>query len=409
MKLTEEQSSALDKIMRWINNPSDKWMFILKGYAGTGKTTLMRHLIENHLGNNCWCCAPTGKAASVLQGKIKGVTVRTIHSLLYKVKPAGQDLQDKLMEAKVELEKDPDNPLKKELVFTLHRAIEQPSFDPKMDVEVQPNDVVIIDESSMLTPKMAADFRKTGARCIFVGDPGQLPPVGSDHWFEDQNADSMLETIQRQALDNPIIRLSMAVRNGLSLPDSCEEVVYAPRKSLGFDCYRDADQIITGTNNTRQGLNRWMRSELGFTKEHPEVNDKLICLRNNFEEGWINGVQCVATSDTEFNPYSNDPYIDLLYQGKSLVGTPYYPVPCEQHYKTDVEPWPYAVRQELFELDFAYAITTHKSQGSEWNTVLIADDRMKEKDALFRKRWLYTAITRAKEKVIWVSSQFGTC
>ena len=91
LKLTNDQSKAYESIMKWIHNDSSNWCYKLGGYAGTGKTTLIQYMIKN-LDTSPYCCAPTGKAASVLQSKLENAVVTTVHSALYS--PVINDTQE---------------------------------------------------------------------------------------------------------------------------------------------------------------------------------------------------------------------------------------------------------------------------------------------------------------------------
>ena len=402
MVLSKEQSIALDKINRWLKS-DDWWCFRLGGYAGTGKTFLLQHLINSY-DERLTCCAPTGKAASVLRSKLDGMDVSTIHSVLYKpVAPYSEKL-DKLLEL---LEKDPDNKELQEKVKIEAElfAKKKVSFLSKETTEIMPGQLVIIDEASMVTPRMIEDIKATGCRALFVGDPGQLPPVNSANWFSGSEVDYTLETVQRQALDSPIVRMSLEVREGGLRKsnyqyDDCKIISKA---DLTDEDWLATDQVITGRNATRHRLNRYFRNQLDFHGEMPVAGDKLICLKNESVDDtlFINGTQCVATSDTHFDENTKENYIDIDYEGNELEAVKFYDYHCRLHYSSGLVEAPWFNRQNYREFDYSYAITVHKSQGSEWDSVIIADDKMQYEKKKFRKRWLYTAITRAKNKLIW--------
>jgi exodeoxyribonuclease-5 len=409
MKLSFEQEGALSKIMHWLENPRegpfvDDWMFYLGGYAGTGKTTLLQEII-NRLDTPPICIAPTGKAASVLQRKLKNATVTTIHKALYKpVMPNIKQLE--ALEAHLAA-----NPGARELIEAIREekrrlADLKISFMDNEAKEIKRGRVVMVDEASMVTAKMVEDLHRTGAIVIFVGDPGQLPPVGDAGYFNKQEPDAMLSEIQRQALDNPIINLSMRVRNGERIESNIENAHIVKHCKTGYPITElsKADQVITGMNFMRRRLNRAIRKVRGFEGKFPLEGEKLICLKNQYTHGGIvNGMQCLAASSMEVTD-EGELVMDVLYEGELLYKLKCYHYPFEVHYNDRAEEDPWAARSKLSEFDYGYAITVHKSQGSEWDRVVLVDDEMQIGNRAMRKRWLYTAVTRAKEHLTWLTN-----
>lgn len=392
--------------MEWVNGGTNvKWLFYLGGFAGTGKTFLVQDII-NSLDKKPHCLAPTGKAASVLQKKLKDTVVTTIHRAIYK--PVMPDITE--LEALQELlVNDPGN---KDLLLAIADAKRVIADEPLrfMDnalKEIKHGDLIVVDEASMVTRRMIEDLKATGAKVLFVGDPGQLPPVGDSGYFSNEEPDAMLSEVQRQALDNPIIALSMKVRAG----DKClwiienDNILKRPKDGYSFEALAEADQVLTGTNYMRRRINRGVRKIKGINGLfYPQRGEKLICLKNQYiRGGWVvNGVHCVASGDAECDG-ENQMRMDVLYEEQLMQELPIYSYPFEKHYndKAEEDPWP--ARHKLAEFDYGYAITVHKSQGSEWDRVVLVDDEMFGNDNKFRKRWLYTAITRAKEHLTWLT------
>jgi exodeoxyribonuclease-5 len=407
VNLTPEQSTAKDKIAAWMRNRSEDWLFYLGGFAGTGKTTLIQNII-NDLDKAPICLAPTGKAASVLQKKLTTAVVTTIHSALYK--PVMPDLTElEALEAKLMA-----NPGAKELREAIkevkRKLADKPlRFQDNEAKAIQPEQLVIVDEASMVTEKMVKDLRKTRAIVLFVGDPGQLPPVGDRGYFADAEPDAMLSQIQRQALDNPIIALSMAVRRGDHIPAniSNNHIVRRDKSGFPFTELAEVDQVLCGKNHMRRRINRAIR-KVKYPEAPPMFpleGEKLICLKNQYlRGGWVvNGMQCFAASTADNDAQTGDVTMDVLYEGQLLHSLDLYTYPFEAHYKINAEEDPWAARSKLAEFDYGYAITAHKSQGSEWGRVALVDDGLFESDRTFRKRWLYTAITRAKDHITWLT------
>lgn len=401
MSLSKEQAVAYDMILKWIHN-RDKWYFKLGGYGGTGKSYLLQHLINNYQGT-LWAVAPTGKAASVLGKKLKGTPVTTIHQLIYKPVPPNKSKVDDL---ETRLQDQPDD---KELQDKYTDALieynnDTVNFVYREENGLEAGELVIVDEASMVPEYVMNDLRATGCFILFVGDPGQLPPVNSKDWFRSVDFDYVLTEVQRQALDSPIIRLSMDIRQGKSYHGKYNEpdcrVVGKPDVKVSE--LMKCDQIITGMNASRQNLNRLMRKKFKFEGHLPNKGEKLICLKNEVADNmnYINGVQCVTTSGDadDFGEHR----IDIEYEGYVRRNILYYKYHCLSTYDDTVVESPWYERKGMREFDYGYAITCHKSQGSEWDNVIIIDDKMMRQDREFRKRWLYTAVTRASKQVTLV-------
>jgi exodeoxyribonuclease-5 len=437
--LAKDQTKAYDAIMHWLpssnhevrdaefaefNASSNDWFFTLGGYAGTGKTFLMQHLVNQYEGNVI-CCAPTGKAAEVLKTKLPPrVKVCTVHHLLYS--PIETSLSQKIMsleyyvgQAKSAGEDVAD--LERQLA-ALVKKFDADGDEEDLEFMNAPHEVllsrplIIVDESSMVTMKMFNDFAETGCRVIFVGDPFQLPPVNPGEradmkaLFEVHPPRVELDEIKRQALESPIIRVAHAIRHGDNpkkhfVDGECFKV---DRNRIRPEHYIRAGQVICGTNKTRHGINRAARQVLGHS--HPTMGqampvngDKLICTMNKNDYAWINGVIMEATSDLRGSEVAG-PVIDVMYQGELRPSVEVYdynwrcnyadPKQLKDHKITD-----WREKQMLAEMDYAYAITCHKSQGSEWDKVLLVQDWF----FADTERWLYTAVTRAKEVLLWAA------
>lgn len=414
IQLSQEQIVTEHQFHNWLKDHT-RPTFTLGGYAGTGKTFLMANLIQQLGGEYCSreiiCAAPTGKAASVLREKLGGFPVRTIHSILYAPIEHKSEGFEKLME---QLIADPNNA---ELQIRVDHEKRQLAgkglgFNIKEDSGILPGQLVMVDEASMVTQEMYHDLVNTGAKVMFVGDPGQLPPVGDGGWFLKAVYDAVLEKVQRQALESPIIRLSMQIRKGQLAAhefqfDDCRIV---NKSEVSKEDWLGTDQVITGMNATRRRINNYYRRQLGHAEfgEMPRTGEKLICLKNEkigiIEEGgtqYINGVQAVAAGNWDYDD-RGDLRGDVLYEGQLRENVLAYDYHFLVHQRGSlvIDPWQY--RKDLREFDYAYAITAHKSQGSEWDSVILCDDKMKRDDKDFRRRWLYTAVTRAKESLIWV-------
>jgi exodeoxyribonuclease-5 len=147
-----------------------------------------------------------------------------------------------------------------------------------------------------------------------------------------------------------------------------------------------ADIVICGLNRTRKQLNRFIRELRGFAEPLPVPGARLVCLRNDWERGFLNG----SLWDVDRVDFSGENVV-LALSGDMGASTAVVPVGCF----LDPEPTPIPWGKNSF--DFGYALTCHKSQGSEWRSVLIIDESSVFEEN--RYRWLYTALTRASERV----------
>lgn len=360
-----QQDDALVAVDRWLNDRRGKQVFRLFGYAGTGKTTLARHLAEGVGGKVCFG-AFTGKAALVM--KQKGCHgARTIHSMIYEIDD----------EATVG---------------------EQPAFTINLGSEVVGSKLVIIDECSMVGEDLARDLLSFGKKVLVLGDPAQLPPVSGAGVFTEAQPDVMLTEVHRQAADNPIINLSIAIREGrgLQLGEYGESRVI-DRHDLDTAEVMAADQVLVGRNHTRRKYNGRMRQLLERDAEKPEIGDRLICLRNDKKKRLLNGgMWQVAAKPTlrRKRPIFKMKVVSDDFGGRSSERD----IEVRREFFEGVgAELPWAERMGTDEFDYAYAITTHKAQGSQWSNVMVFDESSAFREN--RERWLYTAVTRAAEKV----------
>ncbi|MCI0735435.1 MAG: AAA family ATPase, partial [Beijerinckiaceae bacterium] len=354
-----QQDDALKAVAAW-RKRGEPQLFRLFGYAGTGKTTLAKKIAED-AGGEVAFAAFTGKAALVMRSK-GCEAARTIHSLIYRRRDTETN---------------------------------EPAFVLNEDSAVARSSLVIIDECSMVDAELGRDLLSFGTPVLVLGDPGQLPPVKGGGFFTDAPPDVMLTEVHRQAADNPIIQMSMLVREGsrLALGDYGESQI-VERREINSDAVMAADQLLVGLNRTRRSYNQRMRELFGRSSEFPEAGDKLVCLRNNTAKGLLNGgLWLVRTTSQarkkklalnvvpEDDPARKPLRIGVLpefFQGLEETLTP-------------------QARRETDEFDYGYALTVHKAQGSQWANVILFDE-----SAAFREhrvRWLYTGITRASERI----------
>jgi exodeoxyribonuclease-5 len=364
MTWSPQQDGALKAVSEWLKR-GEPQVFRLFGYAGAGKTTLARQLAEDADGDVAFA-AFTGKAALVLRSK-GCKDARTIHSLIYKPRETDTD---------------------------------EPTFVLNDESAVAKCSLVIIDECSMVDEELGRDLLSFGKPVLVLGDPAQLPPVKGGGFFTEGDADVMLTEVHRQAADNPIIRMSMLVRDGgrLALGPYGESRVIL-RRDIDSGAVTAADQVLVGLNRTRRAYNKRMRELFGHDGEFPEAGDKLVCLRNNKAKGLLNGGVWIvkSVSATRKKKISMQVVPDDDPSGKALrIGVP------PEFFQGAEDSLSPKFRRDSDEFDYGYALTVHKAQGSQWKSVVLFDESGAFRE--HRNRWLYTGITRAAERLTVVLS-----
>jgi exodeoxyribonuclease-5 len=216
-------------------------------------------------------------------------------------------------------------------------------------------------------------------------DPAQLPPIGNDRGeLIAGEPDVFLTEIHRQARDNPIIQLSMLARRGEHLADGAYgQSCVVPVGALEGVINCGADQILCGTNRTRRAINEAARARVGRRSWYPEPGERLVCLTNWHRQGLCNGsVWMVRGVTFGRSRYTRESLIrlELAAEDDGAVRRIEVPVPTFH-----------------VVFDYAYALTVHKAQGSQWDHVLLIDEsrRLQKGLGIDPKRWLYTGITRA--------------
>lgn len=397
MEWSPKQDQALKEVSLWLDDPDAQQVFRLFGFAGTGKTTLARHLAGGVEGMTLFA-AYTGKAASVLR-RSGCPDASTIHSLLYDVSPQSRM---RLIELEIEL-KNPtlDDYSKEELTREWkaeRKKLARPRFSVNPDSILREAKLLVLDECSMVNQFIANDIESFGCKILVLGDPAQLPPVKGSGYYTNSKPDILLDEIHRQALDSPIIRWSKLVREGKSLPVGVDGAVKRiPRKAVTTDMMMEYDQVLTGKNETRRNINKAIRQKRGYDSIYPMKGERLVILRNEKDLGVLNGVTCESTTDA-LNDVDDEAavYCDVLYEGAVIQNMPI----CRSQFdayldETKAENMDFNKRW-LVPADFGYALTVHKSQGSQWEKVLLFDDGFGKREAQMRRKWLYTAITRAQ-------------
>ena len=446
---TKGQNKIIENLANWISEPEYDSVFILNGYAGTGKTTLISAFATTlaELRIKPILLAPTGRAAKVV-AQMTGMPAHTIHKKIYRQK----SLADAEARFLLNFNKE------KDAVFIVDEA--SMIADYSMDGSV-------FGSGSLLDDLF--EYVRSGERCrvMFVGDAAQLPPVGHD-LSPALNPERMkvygpviyetLDEVVRQQMDSGILFNATMVRCMLdagiyeiplfdtSFPDF-EAISGAEVLERVEECYsrygRDDVIVITRSNKRANRFNEGIRRLTLCAEEAIESGDMLMVVKNNYhftEREEDCKIDFVANGDTarlmrirryhdlygfrfadavlrfaDYDDYELDCKILLdtltseapaltAEQSKSLFTA------IEEDYSdvTNKRERYKKIRDDAYynamQVKFAYAVTCHKAQGGQWSAVfvdkmLFGDEEM-SRDML---RWLYTAITRATEKLYLVN------
>lgn len=445
------QKKIIEKFADYLCSADNGRIFILNGYAGTGKTTLIAAFVAalKEFGLKTVLLAPTGRAAKVL-ARYTGEKALTVHKKIYRQKSSTT------FASKFSLDMNRD----KETLF-------------------------IVDEASMLSNESGeesmfgsgrvlddlVEFVRSGRNCrlMLVGDNAQLPPVGND-FSPALDADSMsvygdvdyssLDDVVRQNTQSGILFNATLVRcmleNGIyDIPMFKTDFTDVESLSGGDflekleECYgrygRDETIVITRSNKRANRYNEGIRRNVLSAEEELESGDMLMVVKNNYfyaakEEDNENALNFIANGDIarlrrlrrteelygfrfanatlEFGDYdsteidckilldtigSDSPSLTRDESSKLFyaIEEDYADIQSKAKRYKEIRENPFF---NALQIKFAYAVTCHKAQGGQWSAVFI--DKMLFGDEVMSRdllRWLYTAITRATEKVYFVN------
>jgi exodeoxyribonuclease-5 len=331
----------------------------LGGLAGTGKSEIVACL-ANDVWHKVQVVTLCGKAANVLRER--GVPAKTIHSTIYCPKKDGRG----------------------QLTFQRRSRLE--------GIET-----LIVDEASMVDQRIYHDLLSFHLPILLVGDHGQLESVGTGANLMHQ-PDVLLKEIHRQAKENPVLHLAHAFREGRQVKywaDPQGRLRVVPK--LEFEQFLDSDaQFICGFNKTRHLVNVKIRRLRGYTDSTPHPGERIIFLRNNNTLGLFNGQQATVRA--------------IIGRNRSTIGLE---VETDNGEALEVRclikqfgnnPISNDNDRKIVLADFAYCLTAHKAQGSEYDCVVALEEISPKWDP---RRWRYTVATRAKERLIYCADQLG--
>ena len=427
------QAAAIAEVRDWFENRTDQQqVFRLFGYAGSGKSTVLKFAIDDlglspHRSAKDGTCVPgvvtatfTGKAALVLNRK--GTPARTIHSLIYSVIESTEEevaaAALKVQEAETAARRLTgfDRTAAEAGIEAMRQALsamKHPRFALNPQSDAADAKLIVLDEVSMVGEEMARDLMSFGKPILVLGDPGQLPPIKGEGAFTRDAPDVMLTEIHRQAAESAIIRLATMARMGEPIGFGTYDSFVAKLRKADItpDQALRGGQFICGLNATRLQLNNSMRAAAGFGGTYLPTGaaEKIICLKNQNDLGLIKPMFLTLESIVDegslyfsaivhdedgrrVGPLDRDgrPGRQRVYKGHFEDHVANDPKRHDRDWKD---------KRLLTEATFGWAITSHKAQGSQWENVIVWDDGMGRTD-LDRRRWLYTAITRAERGLV---------
>lgn len=452
---TSGQKYTIDKLADFIICENNQSLFLLKGYAGTGKTTLVSALVKMlpRLGIKSVLLAPTGRAAKVLSS-YSGRRAYTIHKKIYILRQSADG------NISLQLQTNPH----RNTFFIVDEASMIPDHSPGEQIS-------LFTSRNLLEDLVFYVTNGDNCRLIMIGDNAQLPPVGleispaldleylratlSFELFYDE-----LKEVVRQSLDSGILMNATSLRQKIAdenynapffnLYDSSDiiritgnELEDELNSSFGSDGFEDT-VIITRSNKRANLFNREIRYRILFREGEISSGDIMMAVRNNYywlpdksRTGFIangNLIEVMRINKTEelygfhfadatirLIDYPEEKEIEvkllldtIMADTASLSRTDYQnlfgeiikdyedePSKSKRYEKVKNNP-----HFNALQVKFAYALTCHKTQGGQWSQVFIDQGYLKE-DMINKEylRWLYTAITRATEKVYLVNFQ----
>ncbi len=480
--LTLSQTRVLADILNFVEHPSQR-VFILKGYAGTGKTTLLRFLLAElrKRGRLYSLMAPTGRAAKVmsnLAGDGNNIApARTIHSTIYSFQGLNQDLSEREVTSIDE-------------TGQMYLTFEPTQVDPEEGMDM----IYIVDEASMVSDidarevaqakfgsgKLLTDLlnfdTRQGSKFIMVGDPCQLPPIeqyfspalSEDYiagHFGCEVATAQLTEIMRQAGDSSIVTASKAIRalwgrapadaslygrssvwgklplrhyGDIEFHHTVDDLVDLYVKAVKRGGYERA-VFISRANSRCSSLSLDIRRRLGFTQPRVMVGDLLMVTQNNLIVPLVNGDMVEVTEVTDQvtslagltfrlvtvkNLYNSQEYSTWIIEDILANSRPnldkaqqtgliidFVNRMKKKGFKQNTNGFNEMMYRDLYlnalRATWGYAVTCHKAQGGEWDTVLLDMPRNITRNPVKENyQWVYTAMTRARKTLHLVDDFF---
>ncbi len=450
---TQDQQTAISCISNYLFDKRQDRVFILKGYAGTGKTTLVSALIKAlpKIRKRSVLLAPTGRAAKVLSG-YTGKRASTIHRKIYLF------TGDKQGNMKIRLTPN----MHTQTIFIVDEA--------SMIPDARANQYDAIFQRDLLKDLLEYVYSCDSCKLIFIGDTAQLPPVNlnlspalsPDYFYDFMGylSDTFeMQKVLRQAHDSGILSNATTLRHKLAKSDQeypffhvndfddIQKIDGGDLEELLHDHFDNRDEIdavvITRSNKRANLFNQEIRRRILFQEGEISVGDHLMVVKNNYF--WLDGETSkagfIANGDTveilailgyeefygyrfadiriQMVDYPEEPPLDVkIILDTIMLETPSLPYPQQRELfnsimedcsdetsrKVRVDYVKSSKHYNALQIKFAYALTCHKTQGGQWDTIFIdqgyfTDDMISDEFL----RWLYTAVTRASQRVYLVN------
>ena len=445
---TEDQSGALKKIASYICEDNTDVIFLLTGYAGTGKTSIISSIVKtlDLLRIRTVLLAPTGRAAKVL-ASYAGNQAFTIHKKIYRQKSVKEGIG----------------------TFVLDRNLSKDTFfivDEASMISNTSNEVSIFGSGKVLDDLIEYVYSGTDCKLIIVGDTAQLPPVGSgvspaldteilkEYGFGLVTAE--LKQVLRQSETSGILMNATRIRgqvgeNDLARPSidctnfndirrlSGEDLIDEISTAYG-SCGLNGTIIVVNSNKQANRYNQGIRNRIFFREEEISPGDMVMVVKNNYfiinedekigfiANGDIAEVRKIRKYEEKYDFHYAEmllwfPDYDLELESKVMLDVLHLDTPALPseknselfrkiqsdyiHLKTRRKQYE-AVREDPYfnalQIKFAYAVTCHKAQGGQWERVFIDQGMFNRNEiTIDYLRWLYTALTRSTDRVYLVN------
>ena len=402
--LNDGQKRVRDAAIEWFFNPNKPQVFQYSGGPGTGKTTILKEILY-YLNLSIDEIAPMSYiGAAVINMRRNGLyNAKTIHSWLFN--PIDEYAKDKNGNLKV----DP----------YYNRAIKILGFEPKPYHEIADHiKLFIIDEGSCVPRSLRKYIESYNIPIIVTGDINQLPPVKDEPaYLYNQSEVLQLTQIMRQGMQSPIIQLAQRSKQGL--PINCgfynndisgdyALVIYEDQLDLGM--IAQSDVIICGKNDTKEAYNNLVRKEiLGVDSKLPAYGERLICRKNNWSlevDGisLANGLMGTVSSHPDISNFDGKCfYVDFK---PNMLDDVFRQINIDYEYLNASSSKKEFLKNNKFnegnKFDYAYAITSHLSQGSQFSNVIYIEEYL---NPLINDKLNYVGITRAVNSLIYVKKR----
>ena len=445
---TDDQTDALKKIASYITEDKNDIIFLMTGYAGTGKTSVIGSLVKtlDVLRMKCVLLAPTGRAAKVLSS-FAGKPAFTIHKKIYRQKSMKEGIGSFVL----------DRNLSKDTYFIVDEA---------SMISNSSNDSSIFGSGKVLDDLIEYVYSGTDCKLIIVGDTAQLPPVGSqispaldprtmnEYGFGLITAE--LRQVLRQSEKSGILMNATKIRgqideHNLNHPAISVEEFKDIRRISGEDlieeissaygsCGLEGTIIVVNSNKQANRYNQGIRNRIFFREEEISPGDMVMVVKNNYSitaeeenvafiaNGDIAEIRKIVKYEERYGfrfaeMILSFPDYDLEIESKVMLDVLHLDTPALPsdrsselfknvqadyiHLKSRRKQYE-AVREDPYfnalQIKFAYAVTCHKAQGGQWERVFIDQGMFNRNEiTVDYLRWFYTALTRSTDKIYLVN------